>query len=123
MQHDGYMYIASPYTHSDPMIRQRRFEKALDFTVWLALKYKLWGFSPIGHSHHMGTMHPELPYTFGFWEAWNNTMIRASVGLVVLQIDGWENSKGIEAEIGYAGMIGKPIYMSRQLWSTYDHDI
>lgn len=121
---DGYLYIASPYTHDDPVIRQRRFEKALDFTVWLALKYKLWGFSPIGHSHHMGTMHPELPYTFEFWNDWNQTMIRSSVGLVVLQIDGWGTSNGIAAERAYAMKIGKPIYMSRKTWGdAYDHTI
>lgn len=122
--HDGYHYIASPYTHNDPMVRQRRFEKALDFTVWLALKYRMWGFSPIGHSHHMSSLHPELPYTFEFWDNWNRAMIRPAVSMIVLQIPGWEESKGIAAEMEYCKEIGKPVYMSQVLWgNVYDHNV
>lgn len=119
--HDGYLYIASPYTHDDPMIRQRRYEKALEFTAWLAQKYRLWGFSPIGHSHHMVINH-DLPHTFEFWDDWNRCMIRTSIGIVVLQIKGWEESRGINAEMAYAKEIGKPIYLSQVMWGkVYDH--
>lgn len=121
--HDGYLYIASPYTHDDPMIRQRRYEKALDFTAWLAVTYRMWGFSPIGHSHNMVTMR-DLPFTFEFWDDWNRCMIRTSIGLVVFMLPGWEDSKGINAEMLFAKEIGKPIYMSQMLWGNlYDHSI
>lgn len=121
--HDGYLYIASPYTHDDPMIRQRRYEKALDFTAWLAKTYRMWGFSPIVHSHWM-TVNLDMPVPIDFWADWDRCMIRTSVGLVVLQIDGWGISKGIDIEIAYAREIGKPMYLSQNLWGkVYDHTL
>lgn len=123
LHHDGYLYIASPYTHDDPVIRQRRYEKALDFTAWLAVTYRLWGFSPIVHSHNMDLqLKPEYDHTF--WLTWGKTMLIPSTGLMVFQIEGWEKSAGVDEEIALAREIGKPIYMSQMLWDTvYDHSL
>lgn len=121
--HDSFLYIASPYTHDDPMIRQRRYEKALDFTSWLAVTYRLWGYSPIVHSHNMD-MQGSSKFTHDFWLAWGLTMLRPSSGLVVFQIKGWEDSAGVDEEIELAMEIGKPVYMSQMLWgNVYDHSI
>lgn len=121
--HDGYHYIASPYTHADPVIRQRRFEKALDFTAWLAIKYRMWGYSPIVHSHPM-VLHHDMPVPMEFWVPWDHAMIHSAVSVIVLQIPGWEVSKGIYSELEYASELGKPVYMSQVLWgSLYDHSI
>lgn len=121
--HDGYLYIASPYTHDDPMIRQRRYEKALDFTAWLAMTYRMWGFSPIVHAHNMD-LQGNPKFNHDFWMDWGRCMLRGATGLVVLQIDGWGVSKGIDLEMVYARELGKPMYLSQNLWGkVYDHTL
>lgn len=121
--HDGYLYIASPYTHDDPMIRQRRYEKALEFTAWLATKYRMWSFSPIVHSHNM-VAQSDPKFMHDFWMDWGKAMLIPSKGVVVLQIPGWQDSKGVDLEIGWAREMGHPIYMSQMLWGKlYDHSI
>lgn len=121
--HDGYLYIASPYTHDDPAVREARYKKVLDFTAWLAVTYRLWGFSPIVHSHNMA-LQDNPKFNHDFWLGWGKTMLIPSSGLVVLQIKGWEKSAGVSEEMAYARDYGKPIYMSQILWDkVYDHTL
>lgn len=120
--HDGYHYIASPYTHDDPVIRQRRYEKALDFTVWLASAYRIWGYSPIVHSHNMVGLQSAADH--GWWMEWGKAMLVPARAMIVFQIKGWEESKGVQMEMGWAQEIGIPIYMSQLLWrDIYDHSL
>lgn len=120
--HDGYHYIASPYTHEDPVIRQRRYEKALDFTAWLATKYRMWGYSPIVHSHNMVDLQTGMDHAF--WMEWSKSMLVTSRSVIVLQMPGWEVSKGVYMELEWAKELGLPVYMSQILWgSLYDHSI
>lgn len=123
MNHNGYFYIASPYTHSNSFVRIGRYEKVLDFTVWLAKEFHIFGYSPIVHSHPMVLDHDMPVEINNFWQEWNETMIYASIGLVILQLNGWDKSKGIELEIQYAKELGKPVVFSREAWPQYDHDL
>lgn len=121
--HDGYLYIASPYTHDDPMIRQRRYEKALDFTAWLAVTYRMWCYSPIVHSHPMD-MQLKPGYDHNFWMEWGKALLIPAKGLIVLQIPGWQDSAGVNLEIEWAREIGHPMYFSQNMWGAlYDHAI
>lgn len=121
--HDHYWYIASPYTHPDASIREARFLKVMDFTAWLVNTYRMWAFSPIMHSHQMGLVH-KLPHTFDFWLEWNHAMIVPCYGMIILQIEGWNSSKGVMEEISFAESIGKPITYSRNVWgAVYDHSL
>lgn len=118
----SYYYIASPYTHRDPAVMQRRYEKAVDFTSWLIEKQEMLVFSPIVHSHPL-CQHAKMRPEFDFWMNLDEVMIRPAEGLIVLQIDGWETSRGIKAELELAKLYKKPILSSRTLWSFYDHTI
>lgn len=102
-----YLYLASPYSHDDPAVRQWRYEQAVDAGAMLA-KAGIWTFGPIAHSHEMCLRH-EMPYTFEFWDEWNRVMIRRSGGLLVLRMDGWETSRGIKAELAYAHTRNLPV--------------
>lgn len=117
----SYLYLASPYTHQDPKVRVKRFHKVMDFTAYLANK-RQWVFSPILHSHQMTIAH-NLPYTFEFWDPWNQAMIRPSSGVIVFQIDGSTESHGMKAEMEFAESLGLPLIYSRGTWPSYDHSI
>lgn len=109
----SYLYLASPYTHPDEFVREERYLEALDALHWL-LSNRQWAYSPIVHCHELAKRQ-DLPKDFEFWGEFNHLMIRNSRGIVVLQSDGWEESRGVANETLYAKERGLAMfYMLRQ---------
>lgn len=102
-----YLYLASPYTHADPEVRRMRFEEAERALAWMLGK-RIWAYSPIVHCHQL-SIRNALPPNHEFWFEYDCAMIRASEGVAVLQIDGWEQSKGVRAELDFAAGICLPV--------------
>lgn len=100
------IYLAAPYTHPDPKVRQARFEQVTNFAAELMNRGAL-VFSPITHSHPLADKCPDDPQ---FWERWYMTFLKHWANhLYVLQLSGWDKSKGVAKEIAYAGELGIPI--------------
>ena len=59
----SYVYLASPYTHEDPEVMNRRYEQTAE---WVANRLKEYGgpviYSPILHCHYMAVTY-NLPKT------------------------------------------------------------
>lgn len=103
-------YMASPYSDPDPEVRLKRFHEACKAASELMqLGYLV--FSPICHSHSIAVGWG-LPLGFDYWEALDRRMIAACDEVVVLTIPGWQESKGIAAELKIAAELGKPVYSS-----------
>lgn len=92
----SYIYLASPYTDPDPLIRELRYYQALRATADL-LKVKQYVYSPIVHCHEVAKKH-KLPTHFDFWQNYNFAMLRAASSFAILQADGWKESVGVLAE-------------------------
>ena len=99
------IYLASPHSHPDPAVRQRRFEDACAATAAILRAGRL-VFSPIAHPHH-------LPVGEGrgweFWRELDSWFIARCSFLWVLQLDGWRESVGVQAEIDLAAECDKPM--------------
>ena len=54
-------------------------------------------FCPIAHSHPMTEFH--LPVDWDYWEEFDRAYLSICDELVVLRLQGWEESKGVQAEI------------------------
>ena len=65
-------------------------------------------FSPITHSHPIAEC-SDLPTNWEFWETFDRAYLEASSELIVLKLDGWEESKGVQAEIAIAEELGLSI--------------
>lgn len=65
-------------------------------------------FSPISHTHPI-SMAGELPCEWEYWEKFDTAFLTHSKELIVLMLDGWEDSKGVNAEIKIAERLGIPI--------------
>jgi hypothetical protein len=104
----SYLYLASPYTDADAYVREGRYLQALDALHWL-LNNHIWTYSPIVHCHEAAKLHDGLPKDFEFWREFNHLMIQNSRALAILQISGWNESKGIADEVGYATALNLPI--------------
>jgi hypothetical protein len=104
----GYWYICSPFTDPDPEVRRRRYEQALQATATLMLRdYCV--FSPLSHSIPLTDPRFELPQYHEFWMKQDLAILEASVGVILLQLPGWEQSRGVRAEIEHAKKCGLPV--------------
>lgn len=99
------IYIASPYSHPDPEIREKRFRQVEHYTAEQTRRGRC-VFSPIVHGHAMAIRH-DLPQDLEFWMRVDEQFIQASEGIIVLCLTGWKESHGVQQEIAYAQTIGK----------------
>lgn len=104
---DGLIYLATPYSHEDPVIRQQRFEIVNRVAASL-MSDGNYIFSPISHTHPIA-LAGDLPTCWDYWEQYGRVMLSACVSLYVLCQPGWKESKGVTAEIVIAEEMGLPI--------------
>ena len=95
------VYVASPYSHEDPRVEEKRYELVSEAVAGLMkLHPKFYFFSPILHSHVLArewNIEPDVG-----WEIYDLKMLSVSDLLLVFKDEGWEESKGVAAEIEYA---------------------
>jgi len=100
------IYLASPYTHPDSSVRQVRFQVACRRAAEM-LRSGILVFSPIAYTHAIAAH--GLPVEWSFWERFDRTFLDICSEVWVLMLDGWQESKGVAAEIKIACELGKPV--------------
>jgi len=100
-------YMASPFTHKDEKIQEERYNLATKASVGL-LKHGIYVFAPIAYNGSWTRF--ELPPDWSFWEPFDKCFVDRCDALLILKIDGWKESVGINAEIEYAKEQGKSIH-------------
>ncbi len=78
------IYLASPYTHPDPAVRQARFEAACRAAAAMIRAGKT-VFSPVVHSHPLTQY--GLPFDWRAWSKHDRRFLEACDELVVLTLD------------------------------------
>ena len=81
MGENNMIYLAVPYSHPDPRVRLERFVCA----------------------------EGDLPGDWQYWEHFCRAILKICKRFVVLQLDGWENSVGVQNELRLARELGIPI--------------
>lgn len=102
------IYLASPYSHSDPAVMEERFDAACKAAGYLMTQGHH-VFSPIAQCHPIAMRTPGMPTDWQFWKAYDEQVIAACDELWVLMLDGWQESRGVAAEKEIAFRLGKPI--------------
>lgn len=100
------IYLASPYSHPDAAIREERFHAACRAAAQL-MRTGNAVYAPICHSHPIARF--GLPTEWSFWEATDREHLARCTEVVVLLIDGWQESEGIQREIRIAKGLRKPL--------------
>lgn len=114
--------ITGPYNHQDPMVKEERVNIITSACLTLLLSGKTaitpltYGLMLIEHSKKKGV---EIPDTFNYWEKFCLDFIESSDEVYVLNIDGWEDSKGVAAEIAKAKECNIPVYLVEHNTLTY----
>ena len=104
------LYLAVPFTHSDPKIRENRFQTACRAAAKL-MESGITVFSPLSHSVPIvrhGNL-DELDSTF--WLSMDTPILRHCDEILVLCLDGWEESRGVKEEMLFALENNMPITM------------
>lgn len=106
------IYLASPYSHPDPRVREQRFEAVVRASVRLMVETGAIVYSPIAASHPIAKASGGS--VRGDWRAWaelDRAIIAACSSVYVLALPGWEASEGVEEEIGIAHDLDIPVLM------------
>ena len=101
-------YIASPFSHEDPEIKIQREADAKRAESFINENYRgVRAYSPIAETaekERRDVVPQEGWYLYDFSE------LDKSDGLIVLMLEGWQNSIGIALEIAFALGKGIPIH-------------
>lgn len=109
------IYLASPYSHELPSVRESRYVAVCKAAAFLMETRGEVVYSPIAHSHPIERfMHAQQPHEF--WMRQCMPMLARASSLVVLTLDGWQLSRGIAAEIQCWRMLlqGAERYLSQE---------
>jgi hypothetical protein len=106
-QTKDFIYLAVPYSDPNPLVKATRFEMVNEVAAKLMGDGK-YVFSPISHTHPIA-LAGDLPGEWQFWEGYDRRILSFCTKIVVLKLDGWENSKGVNAEIKIGQELGIPV--------------
>lgn len=101
-------YFASPYSHSNPLVKTVRYE----MTVYCSSSLTKEGFrliEPIAMCHDQA-MKYTLPTGYQFWKERDRGFIDVADAVIVLTLPGWDVSEGVTDEIAHARETGKPVF-------------
>jgi len=114
---DGYVYLASPYSHADPAVREARFQQICHITADLMRKKGLVVYSPIGSMHPVALRHT-LSTDWEYWKHFDSVFIFRADKLIVAMMDGWMESVGVQAEVNLATDAGITVeYLEVKSWT------
>jgi len=104
------IYVASPYSHIDPHVRQERYEAV---AALCAHFFHQPGheplFSPIVYGHNLALEY-SMPTEAAAWLKFNLSMLRHSSAIWIMKLDGWNESKGVAKEIRAAQDLYLPLH-------------
>lgn len=100
------IYLASPYNHPDECVRALRFDLACRAAADLIRSGRI-VYAPIAHCHPIILY--GLPTDWSFWERADRAFMGVCEEVVVLMLDRWETSEGVQREIQIAADMRKPV--------------
>lgn len=109
LEREKLYYLASPYTHRFKKVEKQRLIEISAIAGLMLLK-KIHAIYPISGSANISN-EVDLGGAFEYWEELDLLYIKKSDGVIVADMDGWDRSVGVLAEIAYAQSIKKPVYL------------
>lgn len=107
----GYAYLACPYSHPSRRVQIERVHAATQAAARLAETLAVPVYSPITHGHALGAyLLAEKPHWW--WMQQCYPLLRRAYALLVLQLPGWEASRGVALEVAEAHEHQLPISTS-----------
>lgn len=93
-------YVASPYNHPDPAVVESNYQAVAKYVARETAKGRVL-ISPIVYGHNL-LPHEDMPTDWAFWTSFCLSILERCDDMEVLELDGWDRSSGVAAEIEYA---------------------
>lgn len=103
----GFWYLATPYT-KHPRGRAVAFLEAAAAAA-ICFKAGIPVFAAIPHAHPISDA-GQMATDYDTWAPINELMVGLARGVIVVRLDGWDESDGVKAEMRLCARLGKPIY-------------
>lgn len=114
------IYLASPYSHPNPVVRSRRFK---DVTMLAANILQACPdislFVPITHSHPISEFLADTTNNCGFWLPIDFTFLDRCDELWLADMEGLAESTGVQREVEFAVKKGIPVRMAYDAIEQY----
>jgi hypothetical protein len=107
---EGFIYLASPYSHDDPSVQFTRFIENSEVAARLFQEGVI-VFAPIIQSPCMSHYGNLKDTDWDTWARFDKAIIAQSKGIYVINLPGWRESVGVTAEMHYARLKGIPCYL------------
>lgn len=104
----GLGYLATPYSKFGGGLEAAFAEAARIAARMLQNGFRL--YSPIAHTHPLAIHGGLDPLDHGIWLPFDEAMMAKADYLLIAEMDGWRDSKGIAYEIEFFAAAGKPIF-------------
>ena len=99
-------YLACPYSHRDPKVKNLRYSIATKVAYDLMSK-GIQVYSPLTHNIPIDKLGFHGDWTT--WQDFDRSMLARCDRLIVLKLAGWEESRGVSAEIEHATELNLPV--------------
>ena len=99
-------YLATPYTTYHDGIWAAYIEAAKQAA--LLISNGIFVYCPISHSHPLAT-YGQQNITHDDWMALDYEMLKKCDGIIICKMEGWDKSKGVAMEIGWAEELGMTV--------------
>src|SRR5689334_12715342 len=93
------IYLASPYSHPDPAVREERFRAACRATAALIRSGRA-VYSPVVFGHPLTGY--DVPTGWEFWATFDREHLLRCDHVIVLTLEGWRESEGVRVEMRVA---------------------
>jgi hypothetical protein len=99
-------YLACPYSHEDPKVKQWGHNRVNQVAHDL-MRQGIYVYSPL--THNVPLAHLGIHGNWLTWSTFDHEMLSRCDCLIVLKLEGWQHSMGVQAEIKRAEALGKTI--------------
>lgn len=117
MSTPGFFYLATPYRSYLPLNHDLEPGERYELAYLAALRVQarcldagIEVFCPIVHCHHTAVHVTSADPSSDFWVQRQVPFLRASVGLLIAKMPGWDVSSGIRFERDLIRGLGKPVH-------------
>lgn len=99
-------YLAAPYSHPDPAVVEDRISRLCRVDAKL-MKAGIYTVSPL--LKHFIVNYESLPADWNYWQGYSRALLLQVDQLIVVLLDGWQESVGVQAEIELAHALDIPV--------------
>lgn len=104
------IYLAAPYTHEQLIVMEDRYVVMNKITARLITEQDaVIPHSPISYTHRI-SHHCDPAFD---WYAWDKQYLARCDGMIVVKLDGWEESDGVKIETDFCMENGVPFVHSK----------